>query len=261
VPSATTLDPECNLPVYFVQAELQTSEQATKAKLDEKEEENSNLTKELEDVKTLAAETKQDLEGKTVELQDAHAKAVKMDSELSGMHETLKTMSSEHQLEIQRVKQDSENAVKQCLSTLTGERQKHESTPAFQSTQQTLQPSLEDDIPEQEDDFMEQEDDDDNSQADQDAQEFLTSSQRARGSAVYTRKPRQQPRQQPQPQPQPQQKPKSILKVGSNAQKNDSQMEDSEADESGMETAIEQRSKLLCWLLLMCIIALLLQRQ
>lgn len=206
-------------------------------KLDDTEEAFCNLKKELDAEKALSDETNQKLEETTIALQQSQAKAAKLDSDLAGMHDVVHRMGDEHAKSIQQIHKEKEEQVKKCLQSLTFEREKHESTAAFQTAVHNKPNAAVDDLAKYHDDSAEaqedgddnsQEDADDDSQADENEQSFLDASQG--DQSVYSRKSRKQQHQQHQ-------QPKSILRVKSRFQ-----IDESDEEESGMETAIEQHS-------------------
>jgi hemoglobin-like flavoprotein len=218
-----------------------------KRKLDDAEAEICSVKKERDAGKALVNETNQKLEESSTALQESEAKVAKLDSDLTGMHDVVHRMGNEHAKQIQQIHKENEDQVKKCLQGLTAEREKHESTPAFQ-TAVNKQPnaavgSIADsrvDTVHDDDGANSQEDFNDDPQADEHAQVFPGA------QAVYSRKSRKQQQQQQQQQQQrrqqeqlskSQQQPKSILRVGSRVQ-----IDESDEEESGVETAIEQYS-------------------
>ena len=209
-------------------------------KLDETEEEICSLKKELDAEKALLGETNQKLDETSSALQQSQAKAAKLDSDLAGMHDVVHRMGDEHAKSIQQIHKEKEEQVKKCLQSLTFEREKHEGTAAFQTAVHNKPTVTIDDVAEnysdtaevpEDDDDNSQEDADDDSQAEENEQSFLEASQR--DQPVYSRKSRKQQ----QPQQKQQKQPKSILRVTSRRQ-----IDESDEEGSGMETAVEKHS-------------------
>ena len=228
------------------QDELKTTGQAVKHKLDDAEQENDNLKQELEAKKALLSATHQQLEEKSTLLQESEAKVAKLDSDLAGMHDVVHRMGDEHAKQIQHIHKEKEDQVKKCLQSLTFEREKHEGTPAFQTAVNNEPNADVGNVADIHTDTVEMHGDgDDNceedpnadSQDDESVEVFLNSARQ--DQPVFTRKSRKQKLLQQQQQQQQQQRPKSILRVKSSAQ-----IDESDEDESGMETAIEQQSTL-----------------
>ena len=118
--------------------EKTTENEQLQTQLGEKTTENEQLQKQLDSSKAAAELSAHQIEEQAAEIDQHKASAKKMDEELSGMHDKLKEMASEHQQTEDQIRADCEEKIKGCLSSLTNERARHQQTPQFQSSQETL---------------------------------------------------------------------------------------------------------------------------